>query len=77
MSMAGLAETVSVCAALKILPTAVRTVWASIASGRALAYLSQNGVKDVGMGVVIQPMVPAIAAGVMFTRRPKGPGTSA
>jgi len=45
-------------------------VWASIASGRALAYLAAHGVRDVGMAVVIQRVVEAEAAGVMFTRAP-------
>src|SRR4029077_5835492 len=50
--------------------TAVRQVWASIASGRALAYLAAHGVRDVAMAVIIQRMVEASAAGVMFTRAP-------
>ncbi|MCL2450816.1 MAG: PEP-utilizing enzyme, partial [Polyangiaceae bacterium] len=52
------------------LVAAVRQVWASIASGRALAYLAAHGVRDVGMGLVVQRMVQARAAGVMFTRAP-------
>jgi pyruvate,water dikinase len=68
VSMAGLAETVLGVRGADELVAAVRAVWASLASGRALTYLSNNGVKDVGMGVVIQPMVRAHAAGVMFTR---------
>jgi pyruvate,water dikinase len=72
VSMAGLAETVLGARGEAELADAVRAVWASIASGRALGYLAAHGVRDVGMGVVIQPMVPASAAGVMFTRRTKG-----
>lgn len=71
VSMAGLAETVLGVRGPERLADAVRAVWASIASGRALTYLSTHGVKDVGMGVVIQPMVQASAAGVMFTRKAK------
>ncbi|MBX3186425.1 MAG: phosphoenolpyruvate synthase [Labilithrix sp.] len=67
-SMAGLAETVLGVRGPEALGDAVRRVWASIASGRSLAYLARHGVRDVGMGVVIQPMVGAVAAGVMFTR---------
>src|SRR4051794_6855866 len=67
--MAGLAETVLGVRGEAGLADAVRAVWASIASGRALGYLAAHGVRDVGMGVVIQPMIPAVAAGVMFTRR--------
>lgn len=71
LSMAGLAETVLGVRGAAGLALAVRTVWASIASGRALSYLATHGVRDVGMGVVIQPMVRAAAAGVMFTRSSK------
>lgn len=71
VSMAGLAETVLGVRGADGLAHAVRSVWASIASGRALVYLATHGVRDVGMGVVIQPMVRALAAGVMFTRKSK------
>lgn len=70
VSMAGLAETVLGVRGEDALAAAVRAVWASIASGRALAYLAAHGVRDVGMAVVIQRMVEARAAGVMFTRAP-------
>lgn len=73
VSMAGLAETVLGVRTAAGLADAVRRVWASIASGRALAYLAAHGVRDVGMAVVLQPMVPASAAGVMFTRAHGGP----
>jgi rifampicin phosphotransferase len=72
VSMAGLAETVLGVRGEAALAEAVRRVWASIASGRALTYLATHGVRDVGMAVVIQPMVRASAAGVMFTRRERG-----
>lgn len=70
VSMAGLAETLLGVRGAAALEDAVRAVWASIASGRALQYLAQHGIKDVGMAVVIQPMIHAVAAGVMFTRAP-------
>ena len=70
VSMAGLAESVLGVRGEDALADAVREVWASIASGRALAYLAAHGVRDVGMAVVIQRMVEATAAGVMFTRAP-------
>ncbi|HEY8041761.1 MAG TPA: PEP/pyruvate-binding domain-containing protein [Polyangiaceae bacterium] len=72
LSMAGLAESVLGVRGADALGAAVRRVWASIASGRALAYLAAHGVRDVGMAVVIQRMVQASAAGVMFTRTPDG-----
>lgn len=69
VSMAGLAETILGVRGASELADAVRKVWASIASGRALGYLATHGIRDIGMAVVIQPMVRATAAGVMFTRR--------
>lgn len=72
LSMAGLAETLLGVRGPDALADAVRAVWASIASGRALHYLATRGVRDVGMGVVIQPMVRAVAGGVMFTQKPLG-----
>lgn len=78
VSMAGLAESVLGVNGVAALTSAVRQVWSSIASGRALAYLAAHGVKDVGMGLVIQRMVVARSGGVMFTRAPdarvRGPG---
>src|SRR5262249_7644712 len=70
LSMAGLAETVLGVRGGDGLARAVRRVWSSIASGRALAYLAAHGVRDVAMAVVIQRVVQATAAGVMFTRAP-------
>jgi len=73
ISMAGLAESVLGVRGPAALADAVRRVWASIASGRALGYLATHGMRDVGMAVVIQPIVRATAAGVMFTRKHGGP----
>jgi phosphohistidine swiveling domain-containing protein len=70
VSMAGLAETVLGVRGPEALADAIRQVWASLASGRALAYLAAHGVRDVGMGLVVQRMVQARAGGVMFTRAP-------
>ncbi|MFA4985491.1 MAG: PEP/pyruvate-binding domain-containing protein [Candidatus Brocadiia bacterium] len=61
---------------LKVAPTglseAVRHVYASLWSDRALAYRSavSRGSREPAMAVVIQPMVAADAAGVLFTRDP-------
>jgi pyruvate,water dikinase len=74
VSMAGLAESRLGVRGVAELEAAVRAVWASLASGRALSYLAAHGVKQVGMAVVIQRMVEARAAGVMFTRAPGGAG---
>lgn len=67
-SMAGLAETRLAVFGPEAMATAIREVWASLASGRALSYLASHGIRDVGMAVVLQRMVRARAAGVMFTR---------
>jgi len=68
LSMAGLAETKLAQFGDEAIGKAIREVWASIASGRALNYLAAHGVRDFAMAVVIQRMVRAEAAGVMFTR---------
>jgi pyruvate,water dikinase len=73
VSMAGLADTLLGVRGAAELVSAVREVWASVASGRALSYLAAHGVRDLGMAVVIQPVVVASAAGVMFTRAPDKP----
>ena len=51
---------------------AVRRCWASLWSERAVAYRSANGVsnRDVGLAVVVQVMVDAATAGVLFTANP-------
>lgn len=72
VSMAGLAESKLGVHGAADLAQAVRQVWASVASGRVLSYLSAHGVRDLGMAVVIQPVVRATSAGVMFTRSPSG-----
>jgi len=68
LSMAGLAQSKLAVFGGDALADAIREVWASIASARALGYLAAHGVKDVGMAVVLQRMVRAEAAGVMFTQ---------
>jgi pyruvate,water dikinase len=70
VSMAGLADSVLGVRGPLAIARAVGEVWASIASGRAISYLATHGVKDVQMAVVIQRVVVAEAAGVMFTRAP-------
>ncbi len=68
VSMAGLATTKLAVFGDVALADAIREVWASIASGRALGYLAAHGIRDASVAVVIQRMVKAEAAGVMFTR---------
>ncbi|MFC5823773.1 PEP/pyruvate-binding domain-containing protein [Nonomuraea insulae] len=51
---------------------AVRRCWASLWNARAIAYRDQNGVPhdDVALAVVVQELVDADAAGIMFTADP-------
>jgi pyruvate,water dikinase len=50
---------------------AVRSCWASVLSPRVASYLEAIGLEGaVGMGVVLQAVVPADAAGVLFTANP-------
>ncbi|MGW3344560.1 PEP/pyruvate-binding domain-containing protein [Nonomuraea rubra] len=51
---------------------AVRRCWASLWNPRAIAYRDQNGVPhdDVALAVVVQELVDADAAGIMFTADP-------
>jgi pyruvate,water dikinase len=51
---------------------AVRRCWASLYSVPALTYRRKNNIPESGaaMGVVVQTMVDARSAGVMFTRSP-------
>jgi pyruvate,water dikinase len=71
-SFAGLASTVLGVRGPAALADAVRRVWASAFLPRALAYLAHAGVRDLAMAVVIQVMVRAEAAGVLFTAPPPG-----
>lgn len=50
----------------------IRTCWASLYSVESITYRRQRGMPESGvaMGVVVQAMVDARAAGVMFTRSP-------
>jgi pyruvate,water dikinase len=71
-SMAGLASTVLGVRGAPALARAVREVWASAFTPRALVYLASHGVRDLSMAVVIQIVVRADAAGVAFTGPPPG-----
>lgn len=54
------------------LPDAVKRCWASLWNARAIAYREQNGMShdDVALAVVVQELVKADAAGVLFTANP-------
>ena len=51
---------------------AVRGCWASLWTARAIAYRARRGIDpaEVALAVVVQEMVDADAAGVMFTADP-------
>ena len=49
---------------------AVKRCWASLWTARAIAYRARNDITDVALAVVVQEMVPADAAGVLFTANP-------
>jgi pyruvate,water dikinase len=71
-SLAGLAESVLGVRGPEALAAAVRRVWASAVLPRSIAYLAHAGSRDLAMAVLIQPMVVAEAAGVLFTAPPPG-----
>lgn len=52
---------------------AVARCWASLESDRAKAYREKQGVGEMAMAVVVQKLVPADVAGVLFTRDPLSP----
>ena len=70
-SFAGLHET-ELGVAPEAVPDAVRRCWASLWSPAAVAYRQRRGLTHDGggMAVVVQALVPADAAAVVFTRHP-------
>jgi len=72
MSFAGQQETyLNVRGAAEVLD-AVKRCWASLWTARALGYRLRQGVRsdEVALAVVVQQLVPADAAGVLFTANP-------
>ena len=51
---------------------AIRACWASIDGARAIAYRRAQGIGDVTMAVVVQRLISAEVAGVLFTSDPLG-----
>jgi pyruvate,water dikinase len=74
-SFAGQQETVLGVSGLDAVLGAVERCWASLHTDRAKAYRARQGVDEAGlaMAVVVQELVPAEAAGVLFTRDPFDP----
>ena len=75
-SMAGQYETFLDVQGESGLLAAVRQCWASLDSPRALAYLREHEIDPacVDMAVVVQRLVPAEVAGVLFTTNPHDGG---
>jgi pyruvate,water dikinase len=71
-SFAGQQDTVLDVSGEEGLLDAIRRCWASLWNERAVAYRHANGVDDssVSLAVVVQEMVDASAAGVLFTADP-------
>ena len=75
-SMAGQCETFLDISGDEALIEAVRNCWASLHTERIHAYLHEHGIDQsvVAMAVVVQRLVPADVAGVLFTADPSGGG---
>ena len=70
-SFAGQYRTVLNCSSIEELCDAVVACWASAASTEAREYSQQKtGTRDQAMALIIQEMVPADSAGVIFTAHP-------
>src|SRR5918998_2400007 len=71
-SFAGQQETYLNVRGVKALMEAVKGCWASLWTARAMAYRARQGIapETVSLAVVVQRMVEAEAAGVMFTTNP-------
>ena len=71
-SMAGQYETFLDIEGESALLKAVRRCWASLDTPRVQAYLREHGIDParVAMAVIVQRLVPADAAGVLFTTNP-------
>jgi len=72
MSFAGQQETYLNIHGDAMVLEAVERCWASLWTGRAIGYRSQHGIppEDVSIAVVVQELVPADAAGILFTANP-------
>ncbi|GAA3628135.1 PEP/pyruvate-binding domain-containing protein [Nonomuraea rosea] len=72
MSFAGQQETYLNIRGEAAVLDAVKRCWASLWTGRAIGYRARQGIDsaDVSLAVVVQELVPADAAGVMFTANP-------
>ena len=74
-SFAGQQETILGIVGIDSVIDAVERCWKSLHTERAVAYRRLKGIPDDGMAmaVVVQQLVPADVAGVLFTRDPQDP----
>ena len=72
MSFAGQQETYLNMRGETMLLDAVRRCWASLWTARAIGYRARHGIppEQVSLAVVVQELVPADAAGILFTANP-------
>ncbi|MGH4025513.1 MAG: PEP/pyruvate-binding domain-containing protein [Pseudonocardiaceae bacterium] len=72
MSFAGQQDTFLNISGEPALLDAVRRCWASLWTSRAIGYRDRHGIApdDVALAVVVQRLVPADAAGILFTTNP-------
>src|SRR5437773_2322973 len=72
MSFAGQQETYLNMHGAAMVLDAVKRCWASLWTARAIGYRARNNIapQDVSQAVVVQALVPADAAGILFTANP-------
>jgi pyruvate,water dikinase len=72
LSFAGQQETYLNIQGLAAVQEAVKRCWASLWTARAIGYRAQHGIdqESISLAVVVQLLVPAEAAGVLFTANP-------
>src|SRR6266700_3726521 len=72
MSFAGQQETYLNMHGAAMVLDAVKRCWASLWTARAIGHRARNNIapKDVSLAVVVQVLVPADAAGILFTANP-------
>jgi len=72
LSFAGQQETYLNVQGIESVLDAVQRCWASLWTARAIGYRMQHGIdqETVSLAVAVQQLVPAEAAGVMFTANP-------
>src|SRR5579872_6707052 len=72
MSFAGQQETYLNMRGEAMVLDAVKRCWASLWTARAIGYRTLHGIapQDVSLAVVVQELVPADAAGILFTANP-------